>query len=52
MKKVILFLLSIFTVLFFISCGSKPAPKETEPEAPVLEDVAVDSESVDDITSF
>lgn len=58
MKKVILFLLSIFTVLFFISCGSKPAPKETEPEAPVLEDVAVDSESaedsesVDDITSL
>ncbi len=52
MKKVILSLLSIFTVLFFISCGSKPAPEETEPEAPVLEDVAEDSEAVDDITSL
>ena len=52
MKKVLLSLLSIFTVLFFISCGSKPAPEETEPEAPVLEDVAEDSEAVDDITSL
>ena len=37
MKKVILSLLSISTVLFFISCGSKPAPEEAEKEAPVVE---------------
>ncbi|MBR1638194.1 MAG: hypothetical protein IJ688_02280 [Treponema sp.] len=38
MKKVILSLLSVSTVLFFISCGSKPAPEEPEPEAPVIEE--------------
>ncbi|MCR4578758.1 MAG: hypothetical protein K5681_00270 [Treponema sp.] len=37
MKKVVISLLSISTVLFFISCGSKPAPEEAEPEAPVVE---------------
>ena len=38
MKKVLLVLFSVFTVLFFISCGSKPAPEEPEPEAPVVEE--------------
>ena len=28
----------VFTILFFISCGSKPAPEEVEPEAPVMEE--------------
>ena len=34
MKKVYIILLSIFTILFFISCGSKPAADEPAPEAP------------------
>ena len=34
MKKVCILLLSIFTLLFFISCGSKPAAEEQKPEAP------------------
>ena len=38
MKKVFLVLFSVFTILFFISCGSKPAPEEVEPEAPVVEE--------------
>ena len=38
MKKVLLVLFSVFTILFFISCGSKPAPVEVEPEAPVVEE--------------
>ena len=40
MKKVFLVLFSVFTILFFISCGSKPAPEEVEPEAPVVEENA------------
>lgn len=44
MKKVIIGLFSIFTVLFFISCGSKPAPKEQELEAPVVEEQEVENE--------
>ncbi|MCR5189517.1 MAG: hypothetical protein K6C97_11335 [Treponema sp.] len=56
MKKVLLSLLSILTVLFFISCGSKPAAEETEPEAPTVEDVVDTAEAVEidntDITSF
>ena len=54
MKKVLLTLLSISTVFFFISCGSKPAPEEEQVEAPVVEktepvveDVSVE-ESEDD----
>ena len=43
MKKVLLSLLSIVTVLFFISCGSKPAPEETKPEAPVVEETVTDN---------
>lgn len=39
MKKVSIILLSVFTVLFFISCGSKPAAEETKPEAPNLEQI-------------
>ena len=41
MKKVCLTLLSLFTVLFFISCGSKPAEEEQKPEAPVVEEPVV-----------
>ena len=42
MKKVCLVLLSLFTVLFFISCGSKPVEEEQTPEAPVVEEVTSD----------
>ncbi len=51
MKKVFLTLLSIFTVLFFISCGSKPAAEETEPEAPIVEEVA-ENDGLDDAASL
>ena len=44
MKKVIIGLFSIFTVLFFISCGSKPAPQEQELEPPVVEEQEVENE--------
>ena len=50
MKKVILVLLSLFTVLFFISCGSKPAEEGTEPEAPEVEDTTGISDVVSDLT--
>ena len=47
MKKVCIILLSLFTILFFISCGSTPAAEEQEPEAPetseVVEDVVEDT---------
>ena len=39
MKKVCLTVLSLFTVLFFISCGSKPAPEEPKPKAPEVSEV-------------
>ena len=49
MKKVYIILLSIFTILFFISCGSKPAKEEQKPSAPVVTDTVEDlSESVAD----
>lgn len=49
MKKVSIILLSIFTLLFFISCGSKPAAEEEAPEAPeVTESVEDLSENIDD----
>ena len=38
MKKVIGILLAISTVLFFISCGSKPTNEDTKPTSPVVED--------------
>ena len=38
MKKVFLILLSVFSVLLFVSCGSKPAVEEKKPEAPVVEE--------------
>lgn len=54
MKKVSIILLSVFTVLFFISCGSKPAAEETKPEAPIVEQteeavVDVDETSLESI---
>lgn len=56
MKKVVLFLLSIFTVLFLISCGSKPAAEETKPAAPTVEDVVdvVETTEIDntDLAAF
>lgn len=49
MKKVSVILLSIFTLLFFISCGSKPAAEEEAPEAPeVTESVEDLSENIED----
>lgn len=39
MKKSLLFLLSIFTLLVFVSCGSKPEAETTTPEAPVVEEI-------------
>ena len=49
MKKVSIILLSIFTLLFFISCGSKPAAEEEAPEAPdVTEEVETLAENIAD----
>ncbi len=44
MKKVVLSLLTMISVLFFISCGSKPAAEEPKPEAPVVETPADNTE--------
>jgi len=45
MKKVVISLLTAISVLFFISCGSKPAAEETKPEAPVVEATTDNPES-------
>ena len=50
MKKVSIILLSLFTLLFFISCGSKPAEEEQKPEAPDVTEV-VDENVADDVIS-
>jgi hypothetical protein len=47
MKKVSIILLSIFTLLFFISCGSKPAAEEETPEAPEVSEI---TDAVEDIS--
>jgi len=43
MKKVSLLMISIASVLFLMSCGSKPAPEETKTEAPVVQEVQEES---------
>ena len=49
MKKVSIVLLSIFTLLFFISCGSKPAAEEEALKAPDVTEAVEDlSENVAD----
>jgi hypothetical protein len=49
MKKVSIILLSIFTLLFFISCGSKPAAEDETPEAPEVTEAVEDlSENIAD----
>jgi hypothetical protein len=50
MKKVYITILSIFTLLFFISCGSKPAAEDTTaPEAPDVTEAVEDlSENIAD----
>ena len=49
MKKVYITLLSIFTLLFFISCGSKPAAEDETPEAPEVTEAVEDlSENIAD----
>jgi len=45
MKKVVLSLLTMISVLFFISCGSKPKAEETKPEEPVVEAPAENTET-------
>lgn len=52
MKKVLVVLFSIFAVLFFISCGSKPAPEESETEAPVVEETVEPETTVEDETEY
>lgn len=42
MKKVSITLLSIITLLFFISCGSKPAAEEQKPDAPDVQEAVED----------
>ena len=49
MKKVSIILLSLFTLLFFISCGSKPKAEEQKPSAPEVKETVEDlSENVAD----
>lgn len=50
MKKILSFLLSVFIVLFLISCGSKPEDETPKPEAPVVENTS-DNSGLNDVSA-
>ena len=46
MKKVAFTLASAVIFALFASCGSKPAPEETTPEAPVVQEEVTETEEI------